>query len=198
MLDHNNWQPLERNPDTQELFLRLRKRRDMIITPPRPEDVDNLFKTLNDPRVYNWMETTPKPYLRGARMFFMSEKKSSGHNYAEHAKAAWSESRKSADDAIKELEKASREHPPKLVDVCPFRFVRKVHGDGTDEFVGYVIVCKCPHGELMDTDTVDWERKAENEAKNASKLPGDPTIVWTVRGMVPLPCSFSHSSNQPG
>lgn len=75
MAEKNKWGPLETNAFTGEVFLRLRKHKDLILTPPRPEDIQNLFETLNDPRVYNWLAGTPKPYLRGTPNLHSGEDK---------------------------------------------------------------------------------------------------------------------------
>jgi len=57
--------PLEINPNTGELFLRLRKHRNIVITPPRPSDIHDYIPLLNDPRVHDTLIGPPVPYLIG-------------------------------------------------------------------------------------------------------------------------------------
>lgn len=54
--------PLEVDPHTQEPFLRLRKHKNIIITPMRWEDATHFVPIFNDPRVYKWLMRTPFPY----------------------------------------------------------------------------------------------------------------------------------------
>lgn len=57
--------PLEVNPTTHEPFLRLRKHKNVILTPPRLDDVPYLLEHHNDKRVYQWLVGPPFPYLQG-------------------------------------------------------------------------------------------------------------------------------------
>jgi hypothetical protein len=56
--------PLELNDRTGEPFLRLPAPfQNIIITPPRSEDVPSIVRALNDPRVYKTLSGPPFPYL---------------------------------------------------------------------------------------------------------------------------------------
>ncbi|KAF8910929.1 hypothetical protein CPB84DRAFT_1672449 [Gymnopilus junonius] len=166
MTKENVWSPLEANPTTKEVFMRVRNHEDIIITPPRPEDVQNIFVSQSDPRIYHWMLTTPKPYLR------------------EYAEASWLKSKQHADAALKELEDANSFNRPKLVSSCPVAFIRRVREDGSDEFVGHVTIGRCPKGELMKEEIVDWDHEVQNKAENDSKELGDPTILWSIGNFI--------------
>lgn len=63
----NQLHPLEINSKTQEPFLRLRKHKNIILTPIREEDAPDLVPIFNDPRVYEWLLRTPFPYSLGRR-----------------------------------------------------------------------------------------------------------------------------------
>ena len=57
--------PLEINAKTKEPFLRLRKHKNIIMTPPRPEDASSLVSILNDPLVHECLAGPPYPYTLG-------------------------------------------------------------------------------------------------------------------------------------
>ncbi|KAF8973919.1 acyl-CoA N-acyltransferase [Flammula alnicola] len=58
----NQLNPLEINLQTQEPFLRLRKHKNIILTPIRWEDAPHCVPLFNDPRVYEWLLRPPFPY----------------------------------------------------------------------------------------------------------------------------------------
>lgn len=75
----NQLSPLELNTLTQEPFLRLRKHRNIILTPMRWEDAPHITTLLNDPRVYEWLMSTPYPYtLSNIRMILCHLQKLNG------------------------------------------------------------------------------------------------------------------------
>lgn len=57
--------PLELNPLTKEPFLRLRAHKNIVITPPRPSDIEGYCLIINDPRVHDWLVGPTIPHLRG-------------------------------------------------------------------------------------------------------------------------------------
>ena len=66
--------PLEINAKTKEPFLRLRKHKNIILTPPRWEDAEGLFSSGNDPRVNEWL-AVPVPYPMGKFSCLLSVQK---------------------------------------------------------------------------------------------------------------------------
>lgn len=56
-------QPLEINPATQEVFLRLRKHKNIVLTPVRWHDAPHMVPLFNDVRVYEWISSPPYPYF---------------------------------------------------------------------------------------------------------------------------------------
>lgn len=57
--------PLERNPKTGEILLRLRKHASIILTPPRLSDAEKMTEYLQDPRIHSWLCGPPVPYKLG-------------------------------------------------------------------------------------------------------------------------------------
>ena len=57
--------PLEINSTTGEPFLRLRKHKSIIITPPRPDDAPSIVSILNDFSVSDCLSGPPFPYTYG-------------------------------------------------------------------------------------------------------------------------------------
>jgi hypothetical protein len=57
--------PLEVNPLTGEPFLRSRKHKNIIITPPRETDKEAYIRILSDPKVYQMLRSAPVPFTQG-------------------------------------------------------------------------------------------------------------------------------------
>ncbi|KDR85590.1 hypothetical protein GALMADRAFT_372482 [Galerina marginata CBS 339.88] len=160
----NQLYPLEINPQTQEPFLRLRKHKNIVITPMRQEDAPNFVPVFNDPRVYEWLMRTPFPYTLNA---------------AEDGEDWIRENKPGHEAVLKELNEAQGSDTLKIVDRAPISYIREVQEDGTDIFLGNLSIGRCMHAELMDTDSIDWEHKAEKDAANKKLGVGDPSIVWS-------------------
>lgn len=58
--------------------------------------------------------------------------------------------------------------------------LREFKQDGTDQFIGAISLVRCVHGELMDTESVDFEHADQNMAQNNQLDIGDPRIVWSI------------------
>ena len=156
--------PLETNPQTGELFLRLPAPNDnIILTAPRMSDAKSLAPIINDPRVSIWLEGPPIPYRD------------------EHAEEWLVHIVKKSEDILAELREEARLNPDgplKLVGGCPVRHIREVLPDGTDIYLGDIGINRAQMEEVLDPD----ERKKAVEANN-NKAVGDPSIVWTFGGM---------------
>ncbi|KDR85589.1 hypothetical protein GALMADRAFT_373037 [Galerina marginata CBS 339.88] len=162
MAHANKLHPLEINTTTNEVFLRLRRHKNVILTPPRWEDTAGFVENMGDPRVYHWLASTPSPY------------------HQEHAEATLKRAIKRSEATLQELEGANLSEPHKLVNSCPVSSIREVQEDGSEKFIGDIRVGRCSYGELMKTDTIDWDSKEKNEAENEGKQLGDPTILWSL------------------
>jgi hypothetical protein len=57
--------PLQRDPDTGELYLPLGEHSNIRLTPYRDSDVPELIQLLNDESICRWVESPPYPYLQG-------------------------------------------------------------------------------------------------------------------------------------
>ncbi|KAF8808010.1 acyl-CoA N-acyltransferase [Phlegmacium glaucopus] len=152
--------PLEINTKTKEPFLRLRKHKNIILTPPRWEDAPYLVSILNDPMVHEDLMGPPYPYT------------------LEHGNDWVKLVRSHVEETLKELEDAKDEPTLKFVNRCPVTFLREVKEDGTDIFIGSIDMTTCVHGELMGPDGVDWENKEKREKENNSLELGDPRKIW--------------------
>ncbi|KAF8167484.1 hypothetical protein B0H34DRAFT_682019 [Crassisporium funariophilum] len=154
--------PLEINPQTKEPFIRLRHHKSIILTPPRWEDAPCFVPMLNDPRVHEWLQHPPVPYtLKDGKEFL---------NLIIPP----------AEEVFQQLEEARNDPVPKVVGNCPFSTIREVQEDGTDVFIGNMGIDRCPLGELMDLNGVDWENKAKREQDNEALAVGDRRIIWTI------------------
>ncbi|KAH6916637.1 GNAT domain-containing protein [Coprinopsis sp. MPI-PUGE-AT-0042] len=116
--------PLQRNPKSGEIFLRLRKHSNIILTPPRASDAEKITEHLQDPKINSWLVSPPVPYK------------------LEHAHQWLSFLVPQRHEAVKELEDACAEAQsnggtPKYVRSCPFNFLRVLNEeDWTDELIG--------------------------------------------------------------
>ncbi|KAH9486387.1 hypothetical protein JR316_0000451 [Psilocybe cubensis] len=150
--------PLERNPLTQEPFLRLRQHKNVIMTPMRWDDAPHIAALLNDPRVYKWLMYTPYPYT---------------HEDGEE----WIQLTKPKLDAIlQELQIAQGQDELKIVGGAPICSIREIQEDGTDKYIGSLDIIRCLEVALLDVDTKEAQQKAD---RNKILGKGDPDIIWS-------------------
>ncbi|KAF8628250.1 hypothetical protein AX15_004025 [Amanita polypyramis BW_CC] len=154
--------PLEVNPATGEPFLRLKRHRNIIITPPRMEDAQFMLEPMNDDRVHIWLASPPYPYS------------------IEHAEKWVASVKSKADLILGALGSALDDSQLILADGCPVRFLREIKDDGAELFIGDVGMFRCTYGELMGPHGLDWDTKTEYEEKNNGLPAGDPGIVWSI------------------
>jgi len=152
--------PLEINIKTKEPFLRLRKHKNIILTPPRWEDAPCLVSVLNDPAVHQWLMGPPYPYTV-----------EDGNEFIGLTKGQ-------VEETLKELENEKDNPTLKFVKLCPVTFLREVKEDGTEVFIGSLSITTAVNGELMGPDGVDWENKKKREEENNKLEAGDPRIIW--------------------
>jgi len=162
MVNHQLY-PLEVSP-RGEPFLRLRKHKNIIITPVREEDIALYIPIMNDPRIYEMLGTTPFPYL------------------LEHAEAWYSGCKKASDEILAHLEEAKESPESVLVSGCPVRAIRKVNEEGEEEYLGDIGITRLQNGRLLAPPLapLDEEHLAKYVAENVALSLGDPEIVWTV------------------
>ncbi|TFK26695.1 acyl-CoA N-acyltransferase [Coprinopsis marcescibilis] len=154
-----NIAPCERNPQTKEIFLRLRKNPNIILTPPRATtDAPKIAEYLQDPRIYEFLVSPPVPYL------------------LEHAESWLARVTNERQPIVDELDEGRQ-----VVGGCPFQYLREVKPDGTDELIGSIDLTRCPFGHLMGNGAeLDWENAEANAKINMERPAGDPEIVWTI------------------
>ncbi|KAK7020357.1 N-acetyltransferase domain-containing protein [Favolaschia claudopus] len=159
--------PLERNPSTEELFLRLPvPYTSLILTPPRPTDAPAIQAILRDPAVYTWLG-------RPSSNFSVEEAQGLLREYIAASNAALDAKDEGVDaGALKPMED------------CPVRSIREVQPDGSDVFVGHIGFKRCKWFELaLDSDsaaTRNSERREKLVKENDVRVTGDPDIVWQV------------------
>ncbi|KAF6748452.1 hypothetical protein DFP72DRAFT_576583 [Ephemerocybe angulata] len=159
--------PLEVNAATGEPFLRIEGYDDIIITPPRWDDGPQIIPHLNDPRVWQWMQGPPVPYLP-----------SDAESWLNHVKPL-------SDEVLEELEAAKDSAELITVGHCPVSMIRKVNEDGSEEQIGSIDIIRSHDcGEVVksqedpNTYVVDLTRKEGNEGRNRERNIGDPDIIW--------------------
>lgn len=154
----DKFKPLQYNSEKGEPFLRLRAPyHNIILTPPRLEDIETVVPLLNDPKVYKFLSGPPYPYLL--------------EHSVEYRGVVTSQS----DSLIKEI--ISKEVGA-IMGACPVRILREVQPDGTELFLGDVAVIRHQWPELDD----EIQREIL-KAENLSRDVGDPEIVWSFGGM---------------
>ncbi|KAJ7132353.1 acyl-CoA N-acyltransferase [Mycena epipterygia] len=147
---------LEFNATTGEPFLRLPAPfADIIITPPRMSDVEPSVAILRDPLVHSWMGS------RGP-----------GASYSAAQAEGWLTKIKAETDAVMAELRAAPTGP---ASGCPVRHLRAVQADGTDIFIGDVVLSRSGWTEVLDA-----EERARLVAENDARVVGDPDIVWHV------------------
>ncbi|KIL71627.1 hypothetical protein M378DRAFT_183008 [Amanita muscaria Koide BX008] len=154
--------PLEVNPATGEPFLRLRRHRNIILTPPRTDDTHRLLQPLNDENVHVWLAGSPYPYL------------------LEHAEQWISSIKLKFDSILEELESARDDPRLRITDGCPVGYLREIKDDGTELFIGEISIKRFNYGELIGPNELNWDTKAAFEDENSKRPVGDPGIVWTI------------------
>ncbi|RDB29408.1 hypothetical protein Hypma_015951 [Hypsizygus marmoreus] len=156
--------PLEVNPRTGEPFLRLRKHKNVILTPPRSSDIPENIRYLNDPHVNDMLSGPPVPYL------------------LEHAEAWYKVISTPSEETLAAIE-AARDMPDLItVRHCPVRVIREVKEDGEDVFLGDIGLLRFDEGRLLAPDGLqaDDEQKAKYVNANIERPVGDPEIVWSI------------------
>lgn len=171
---HAQFGPLEINPTTGEPFLRLRNHQDIILTPPRQSDAEEVIPHMNDPRIHDWIDSIPVPYTLANGEWFINQIKPACDavlRQLDDAAAKYDDDRHSGPDLV-------------VVDGCPVRAIRHVVDGMREVLIGDIGVRRAGRGELVDgvtgalRDVVDWEAKEASEAVNEGLCVGDPGIVW--------------------
>ncbi|KDQ63163.1 hypothetical protein JAAARDRAFT_29169 [Jaapia argillacea MUCL 33604] len=148
--------PLQVNPTSGEPYLRLPSpHTNIIITPPRPTDVEAMVELMGDSRVWLQLASVPHPYL------------------SRHAEVWLGGVKETSDSVLRELEEGFQngggtELP--FVGGCPVRSLREVKEDGEEVFIGD---CTIIRGR-------DVEIGAEAAKASAEKQVGDPEIIWAI------------------
>lgn len=156
---------LEYNRRTGEPFIRLpHPHENLILTPPRLTDVAALMAVLNDPKVYLTLEGPPNPYLESHAVDWLERIiKASADSLRE----------------FREVEEARRagDTSRQFVGSHPIRYIREVQEDGTDIFLGDVLIDRCGY-----PDVENGTEKAGLVKANEAREIGDEEIVWCVGG----------------
>ncbi|KAF7359007.1 N-acetyltransferase domain-containing protein [Mycena sanguinolenta] len=150
--------PLERNPTTGELFLRLSSPyENIILTPPRANDAAAIAAIVNDPAVHPWLG-------RPNATFSLEE-----------AKTLVEEFKLASNSAIEALEDATRTAQVLVVtENCPVRSIRELQPDGTDMYIGNIAFKRCNWWEVQGSE------RDRLMAENNARPTGDPKIIWQV------------------
>lgn len=138
--------PLQRNPNTGEIFLRLRKHPNIILTPPRTSDAEKITEHLQDIKIISWLVSPPHPY-----------KLEHAHQWLSTLVPERYAAVKELEDACAEAEKTGS--APKYLRSCPFNFLRILNEeDWTDELIGSFDVTL--HGSATPEEDIwmigDW------------------------------------------
>lgn len=179
--------PLEANPLTGEPFLRLKHHRNIILTPPRPSDTTCYPPILNDPRVYEQLIGPPIPFLPGGHFYSVRhpQKQMGITQNAEHAEAFFAKAKVSSDAVFTKLSTSKDIEIPETVGHCPINAIREVSEGEEDIFLGDISLRRCTDVRLLtaitDSDSLPGDQGGARQAEeNASRVIGDPQIIWTI------------------
>jgi len=140
----------------KEPFLRLTGRHsNIIITPPRMSDTDDIVSILNDPRVYPTLEGPPYPYENRHAVEWLLKVKADTDR-------VWT--------CIQDATSGTN-----VFEASPVRIVRQVNPDGTQTYLG-----DCGIDRWGYPDIEDEEERRRLQAENLVKQAGDEQIVWTI------------------
>ena len=160
--------PLVFNPETGESYIPVVVSKSpslkIIVTPPRPSDALTKASIMNGKPVYMNLASAPYPHT------------------VERA-GKWLELRKEECDQelsqcltrLKNLFEAETTEGlgNAVLPGCPVRSIRKIHPDGSDEYLGDISIKRATFHHIQDP--LEAQRMmAENEAR----MVGDPEIVW--------------------
>lgn len=175
------------NPLTQEPYLRLPKpHSNIIITPHRVDKIEEtvlrLTELLNDPRVYQWLETTPYPYLREHGEEWVRDCCNQIEGILSTLRRVFATDGGLFSDrrAVDGQQKAQE-----YFDICPFTCIREVLA--TDAETG------APSEDILIGDIklgrytfyehpLGSEERARAQRENDALRAGDKDIVWTLGG----------------
>ncbi|KAH9486386.1 hypothetical protein JR316_0000450 [Psilocybe cubensis] len=146
--------PLQRNPVNNEIVLPLRKHKNIVLTPTRQEDSAPLVEYFNDVRVYHWLASPPRPFLKG--------------KLPKHAEELLGNLKALFDVALSQLEEVELGNSPtsRLYDGAPVGCIRELQEDGSDLLIGIIKIRRDNFGEHLHTDSTNWENKIKNEMEN--------------------------------
>lgn len=175
------------HPLTKEPYLRLPEpHSNIIITPHRRDQLDEtvlrLVGLLNDPRIYQWLESTPYPYLRehGEQWVKDSCKEIEQVLSTLQGELAENKDSYSSDHATTDAQSQRT-----FFDVCPFTCIREVlTADAEtgaplkDILIGDIKLGRYTFYELG----LASEERVEAQRKNNSLPAGDEKIAWTLGG----------------
>ncbi|KAG2022737.1 acetyltransferase [Coprinopsis cinerea AmutBmut pab1-1] len=157
--------PLQMHLQNGEPFLRLKKHKNVIITPPRMSDACELCSMTNHPLVFEWSEIPRLPVTLEETEIELKTRKAT------------------SDQTLCTLQ-AAQDGPEFLtVGFCPVDTLRLVLPSGTDTLIGSIFITRCEKGEFLSPagpSIVDWENRLEHLEDNSSLDVGDPDIVWSL------------------
>ncbi|KDQ20267.1 hypothetical protein BOTBODRAFT_392390 [Botryobasidium botryosum FD-172 SS1] len=129
------------------------------LTPPRLSDIEPSVAILNDRRVYAFLEGPPFPYT------------------ADDAKARITRSKQGCDDVFAQWQNTvqTEDGVKSTFGGCPVRVLRERKANGDDVFLGEFGMSRhgFPH-------VADAEEREKRKSENDNKLPGNPSIIWTI------------------
>ena len=163
--------PLERDhAHGKELFLRLPSpHSEIIITPPRPSDVEDQVEGLNDLNVAQWLQGPPYPYT------------------IEDSKEWTAITTKTCAEAEASYEKLMQGDGSMGLESAPVCIIREEDPKtGVQKYLGAIGIRRAAFEEIPD----EQERTEAKMANDALKA-GDEAIVWSIGGKQP-PCSCLH------
>jgi len=160
---NSRYHPLQCDPQTGELYLRLPPPHDnIIITPPRPTDAPAMVEILSDERVYTWLDSVVHPFDES------------------HALVRLERAQKRSEAVLEEIRDTNG---GPFVGGCPVTVLREVKEDGTQVMVGDIIIKRSGFTHLLENETERMKLVEENNERAA----GDPDIVWTMADYVAGP-----------
>ncbi|KAF7307558.1 N-acetyltransferase domain-containing protein [Mycena indigotica] len=152
---NHQFHPLEVLPTTGEPILRLKGKghENIVLTPPRARDAQYIVPILDDERVHPWISSVPHPYKLEDAEWWLGRVVPPSNAF------------------LAELEALKDKTNPVIVDACPVRAIRELREDGSDVFLGDLVI---------DLAGQWWELEGSGFTEQEVPIRGEEPDIWTI------------------
>ncbi|KAJ5493081.1 hypothetical protein N7539_001827, partial [Penicillium diatomitis] len=182
-----------------EPYLRLPEpHTNIIITPHRAEGIDEtsaaLTQMLNDPAIALNLQNTPYPYTRSHAEEWIKANCEEQQDMLAALREELDQQSMNASASEVGNEHTIHKSPTRMFDICPFTCIREVvesekgyEGSFKDVLIGEIRLARSSFEDFPKTGPEREHAKKVNDDLSV----GDPSIIWSFGGTLPLPESMS-------